>query len=83
MFGNFWTNVVLVVNFWSFRDVHAQERRDRGVTVESYSKQLKDVFENKFDLDFDLPVVFIDTHYNKVSTHLFGLTKVPYINFSH
>ena len=65
MFGNFWTNVVLVVNFWSFRDVHVREREARRVTTETYSKQLKDIFESKFDLDFDLPVVFIDTHFNR------------------
>ena len=41
MFGNFWTNVVLVVNFWSFRDVHAAEREARGVTTQTYAKQLK------------------------------------------
>ena len=29
MFGNFWTNVVLVVNFWSFKEIHAEERRAR------------------------------------------------------
>ena len=26
---------------------------------------LQDIFETKFDLDFDLPVVFIDTHFNR------------------
>lgn len=83
MFGNFWSNVVLVVNFWSFRQTHVEERQSRGVTTETYSEQLKeifevsqpwkpsllsvnrDIFQNKFDLDFELPVVFIDTHYNK------------------
>ena len=25
----------------------------------------QDIFESKFDLDFDLPVVFIDTHFNR------------------
>lgn len=24
MFGNFWSNVVLVVNFWSFKNLHVQ-----------------------------------------------------------
>ncbi len=38
MFGNFWTNVVLVVNFWSFKDIHVRERRGRGVTMETYSR---------------------------------------------
>ena len=42
--------MVLVVNFWSFKDVHAEERRSRGVTTETYAKQLKDIFESKFDL---------------------------------
>ena len=43
MFGNFWTNVVLVVNFWSFKDIHAQEREGRGVTTKSYARELKNV----------------------------------------
>ena len=43
MFGNFWTNVVLVVNFWSFKETHVQEREGRGVTEKSYAKQLKKV----------------------------------------
>ena len=65
MFGNIWSNVVLVVNFWSFRSVYDEERRSRGVTPEAYKRQLTEIFEKKFDLDFDLPLVFIDTHYNK------------------
>ena len=24
MFGNFWTNVVILVNFWSFNPLHVQ-----------------------------------------------------------
>ena len=93
MFGNFWTNVVLVVNFWSFKSLHVEEREKFGVTTESYAKDLKGVsirkidifsnysmkiqvffsflfsynqiFQKKFDLDFEIPLVFIDTHYNK------------------
>ena len=64
MFGNIWTNVVLVVNFWSFKQSHADERRGRGVTMDNYAAQLKEIFESKFELDFGLPVVFIDTHFN-------------------
>ena len=30
MFGNFWKNVVLVVNFWSFKSVHVEDRRSMG-----------------------------------------------------
>ena len=28
MFGNFWSNVVLVVNFWSFKKIHVQVYSD-------------------------------------------------------
>ena len=45
MFGDFWTNVVLVVNFWSFRETHTEERRSRGVTMETYANQLKEIFQ--------------------------------------
>merc|ERR1712223_1642515 len=66
MFGNFWTNVVIVVNFWSFKTIHDEERRSVGVTPEKYSRQLSSLFENKFDLKRgSLPLVFIDTHYNR------------------
>lgn len=43
MFGNFWTNTVLVVNFWSFKATHVDERNSRGVTERTYAKQLKSV----------------------------------------
>ena len=43
MFGNLWSNVVLVVNFWSFKAIHAEEREGRGVTTKSYAKELKAV----------------------------------------
>ena len=33
--------------------------------MESYAKQLTSIFEKKFELDFNLPLVFMDTHYNK------------------
>ena len=49
----------------SFRAAYEEERRARGVTMETYAKQLKNIFQNKFDLDFELQVVFVDTHYNK------------------
>ena len=50
MFGNFWTNVVLVVNFWSFKSLHVEEREKFGVTTESYAKDLKGVSIRKIDI---------------------------------
>ena len=31
MFGNFWKNAVLVVNFWSFKSVMVEDRRSMGM----------------------------------------------------
>ena len=35
------------------------------MTEKTYSDQLKEIFDTKFELGFEPPVVFIDTHYNK------------------
>jgi len=65
MFGNFWTNVVILVNFWSFNPLHVMDREERRVTQKRYAKELTDIFEKKFDLNFKIPIVFIDSHYNQ------------------
>ena len=31
MFGNFWTNVVILVNFWSFNPLHVQVRSPTNI----------------------------------------------------
>ena len=66
MFGNFWSNVVILVNFWSFNPLHVSDRLERRVTQKKYAKELTSIFENKFDLPRgSLPIVFIDSHYNR------------------
>merc|ERR1719499_2119369 len=65
MFGNFWTNVVILVNFWSFNPLHVQDREDRRVTQGKYARELTSIFEQKFNLDFKIPIVFVDSHYNR------------------
>ena len=29
MFGNFWSNVVILVNFWNFNPIHVSDRLER------------------------------------------------------
>jgi len=65
MFGNFWTNVVILVNFWSFNPLHVEDRRNKRVTQRKYGKELTTIFKNKFNLDFELPIVFVDSHFNR------------------
>ena len=31
MFGNFWSNVVILVNFWSFNPIHVEDRLNKRV----------------------------------------------------
>ena len=61
MFGNFWTNVVILVNFWSFNPLHVQDRE----TQDKYAREQTSIFEQKFNLDFKIPIVFVDSHYNR------------------
>ena len=50
--GNFWSNVVILVNFWSFNPIHVEDRANKRVTQRKYAKELTNIFENKFNLDF-------------------------------
>ena len=55
-----------LLKFFLNVQIHDEERRSVGVTPEKYSRQLSSLFENKFDLKRgSLPLVFIDTHYNR------------------
>ena len=38
---------------------------DKRVTQNKYAKELTSIFESKFDLDFKIPIVFVDSHYNR------------------
>ena len=35
------------------------------VTQKKYARELTSIFKNKFNLDFELPIVFVDSHYNR------------------
>ena len=35
------------------------------MTQAKYAKELTSIFESKFDLDFKIPIVFVDSHYNR------------------
>jgi hypothetical protein len=35
------------------------------VTQSKYAEELTGIFEEKFELNFKIPIVFIDSHYNR------------------
>jgi len=66
MFGDIWPNVAIVVNFWDAGAIHKNERLSEGITEESYTKQLQQIFKKQISsLNHDVPVVFLDSHFSK------------------
>ena len=68
VFGrNIWDNVVVDVSFWDAGTEHVEERAQERppVTQESYTRDIQNIFRNKFDLNVDLPVVFLDAYYTR------------------
>ena len=44
MFGNIWSNVVVVISFWDAGRVSMTERESNNVTEASYRKEIQDAF---------------------------------------
>lgn len=57
-------NIITFLRFYNFL-LSFQDRLDRRVTQKKYGDELTEIFEKKFDLDFKIPIVFVDSHYNK------------------
>jgi len=71
VFGrDIWHNVVIDVSFWDADRERVEEKSHESppVTEESYRRDIQRIFRNKFNLDFDLPVVFLDSYYTRNNT---------------
>ena len=71
VFGrDIWDNVVIDVSFWDADRERVEEKSHESppVTEESYRKDIQRIFKNKFNLNFDLPVVFLDSYYTRNNT---------------
>jgi len=58
---------VIDVSFWDAGREHVEEREQErpSVTQESYTRDMQNIFRNKFNLNVDLPVVFLDAYYTR------------------
>jgi len=66
MFGNIWSNVVVVISFWDAGRVSMTERESNNVTEASYRKEIQDAFRSQVgDVEGDLPVFFIDSYFSR------------------
>ena len=50
------------------------------MTQKRYGEELTDIFEKKFDLKFKIPIVFIDSHYNKSVPEEYNAFMVSWID---
>jgi len=68
MFGDkFWDNAILEGTFWSFHP-HSKKMRNEIVprlTENYWKEQFNQLFKTQFQIDVDVPAIFIDTYYDK------------------
>jgi hypothetical protein len=48
------------------------------VTQSKYAEELTGIFEEKFELNFKIPIVFIDSHYNSSVPEEMEAFQVPF-----
>merc|ERR1719228_500333 len=66
MFGNIWSNVVVVISFWDAGRVSMTERGKNNVTEATYRKEIQEAFRSQVgELDTDIPVFFLDSHFTR------------------
>jgi len=63
LLGSIWRHTVIVVTFWS-NSPHARAlRKERKVNKKRYGAHLSETVAARVEIDFQLPVVFIDSHH--------------------
>jgi len=69
LLGNVCNNLAVVVSFWSFSAIDETERENRRINRRRYSEQVKSMLKNVLDTNVQIPVFFIDSHYNRNDPH--------------
>lgn len=64
LLGSIWRNTVVVVSHWSFDAPSRFRRKNTRVNKNRYAEQLADTLREKLEIDFDLPIFFVDSHHN-------------------
>lgn len=69
LLGNVCNNLAVVVSFWSFSQVDEAERVARRINRKRYAEQVKSMLKNVLDTNVQIPVFFVDSHYNIEEPH--------------
>ena len=92
-FGDgFWGNVILEVTHWSFHPYEQRIRKISHITEKSWNNMFNKMLRKDFSVNISIPVLFIDTYYNKSSSieyesfstytnklWIFAITNKPFI----
>ena len=69
MFGDgLWKNVIVEVTHWSFHLYEEKLRQYSNITEISLGNELNKMFKKEFGVSILIPVLFIDTYFNKFDT---------------
>jgi len=66
LLGSIWRNTVVVVSHWSFDAPSRFRRRNTRVNKNRYEEQLADTLKEKLEIDFEMPIYFVDSHHNNL-----------------
>jgi len=64
LLGSIWKNVAVVVSHWSFNQAASERRAKLRINQKKFSEHLSQTLKNKLNIDFDLPIFYIDSHFN-------------------
>jgi len=64
LLGSIWRNVAVVVSHWSFNQAESERRAKLRINQKKFSEHLSHTLKNKLNIDFDLPIFFIDSHFD-------------------
>ena len=61
----FWKNVVFEVTHWNFHPYAEKLRKRSNITEFSFKNKFNKMLKKEFEVNIEIPVVFIDTFHNK------------------
>jgi len=64
LLGSIWRNTVVVVSHWSFDEPSRFRRKSTRVNKKRFAEQLEETLKEKLEIDFEMPIFFVDSHYN-------------------
>ena len=67
MFGkDFWKNAIMEFTKWNFHPLNVRKRK--GKTEKAMAKEMNEILKTRLNVNFELPAVFIDSHYTILNT---------------